>query len=396
MKWNVIIGEAGTGKTWELSKRITEVYDKKISFVVLSATHSAVNNIYTVIHNNFNSSIPRDYFKTLHSFFRINYKTDSLLGPTDKRIQKIFIDEFSLINKKTLKKCLLSLTGSICDEITFCGDPLQLNPVIEDDESILVTRLRKYKNVPISIIIHVEFNLISSDLFKISNKTILKEQHRANDNCIKILHDIYQNKNYKQHFISIEEVLNKLLKEKDNVIYLASTYAMLQIVWNMIYNNNKEKYTDIIKQKPTNGNDFTTLYLYSGMKIIATQTDENYYNGEELVYDNFDQDLMIINAKNSKNEYITIAQNENNIFPISPVFLSTVHKSQGKGYDNVIICVDNLFEITMLYTAITRARKNIYFYTKQYSKREQTLEMSAHVDEWNELKKYISETVLSE
>ena len=56
--------------------------------------------------------------------------------------------------------------------------------------------------------------------------------------------------------------------------------------------------------------------------------------------------------------------NSNGKVPIvMPSYLYTFHKSQGLEFDNVAICIDDLFDFSMLYTGITRARKNVIFFT---------------------------------
>ena len=87
-----------------------------------------------------------------------------------------------------------------------------------------------------------------------------------------------------------------------------------------------------------------------------------------------------------------IEDGPNSYYPILPANMITVHRSQGKGYDNVIICVDNLFDICMLYTAVTRARKEVLFYSTIATSRNDyvsTLLDNAHCDEFNMLQDVI-------
>ena len=46
-----------------------------------------------------------------------------------------------------------------------------------------------------------------------------------------------------------------------------------------------------------------------------------------------------------------------------PGYLYTFHKCQGLEFDDVAICLDDLFAFPMLYTGMTRAKKNIHFFT---------------------------------
>ena len=56
--------------------------------------------------------------------------------------------------------------------------------------------------------------------------------------------------------------------------------------------------------------------------------------------------------------------NDKHIFPVGPYNLLTVHKSQGYTLENVIVCIDNMFEVSMMYTAATRASNSLMFYSK--------------------------------
>jgi ATP-dependent exoDNAse (exonuclease V) alpha subunit len=47
--------------------------------------------------------------------------------------------------------------------------------------------------------------------------------------------------------------------------------------------------------------------------------------------------------------------------PLLPHNFLTIHKAQGLGFDKVVVILDDMFEITMLYTAMTRARKELKF-----------------------------------
>ena len=66
---------------------------------------------------------------------------------------------------------------------------------------------------------------------------------------------------------------------------------------------------------------------------------------------------------------------------ILPKKFITAHKSQGKSFDKICVILDEMFDISMLYTILTRARskiyftydnieniKNLYFYTKCFVK----------------------------
>ena len=56
---------------------------------------------------------------------------------------------------------------------------------------------------------------------------------------------------------------------------------------------------------------------------------------------------------------------KNKFFPLAPYQFMTIHKAQGMGFDEVIIICEELFQLGMLYTAITRARHKVMFYVSE-------------------------------
>ena len=79
--------------------------------------------------------------------------------------------------------------------------------------------------------------------------------------------------------------------------------------------------------------------------------------------------------------------NSGEYYPISPSFLLTIHKSQGRSIDNIIVCIDDLFDVSMMYTAITRAKNNLLFYSKETddNKRITTLIKNAYINDFKQL-----------
>lgn len=123
MLYAIIYGNAGTGKTYYLADQILKC-SLKCEYVVLAATHAALENIYSICRN-INPSIKHKRFYTLYSFFRIDYINENVLGPIDYNIPEvIFIDEFSLINKTLLQKCISTLDGTNVKKMILCGDIL--------------------------------------------------------------------------------------------------------------------------------------------------------------------------------------------------------------------------------------------------------------------------------
>ena len=124
-----------------------------------------------------------------------------------------------------------------------------------------------------------------------------------------------------------------------------------------------------------------------------------------MVFDCFVEDdgpaLRCYNESTRKTVIVKAINDKANFamyYPVAPSELLTFHRSQGKSIDNVIICIDNLFEASMLYTGITRARSSVMFHTdkanrtaaknKLYENKSlnEILFDAAMIDDYNQMK----------
>ena len=125
---------------------------------------------------------------------------------------------------------------------------------------------------------------------------------------------------------------------------------------------------------------------------MVTRTFDIFYNTEVLTFVKLIDNIYLQCLREDGTMVIMekIPDDYNNKFyPISPANILTIHKSQGKSIDNVILCVDDLFDIAMFYTGVTRAINDIVFYTRTNDIK--TLFENAYVKEINELNNLIYE-----
>ena len=373
----IIYGVAGTGKSTYLAELIRK---EKRSFIVLAATHAAVDNIYRIV-----GSIDRKYFTTLYSYFRIDYINNIVKGAI-KHVDAIYIDEFSLLNKHLFTTCLKKTPKS---EFILCGDPLQLNAIYDDNESITFNELRKLKGLSPLAVEHYHLGVFGIPEVKKAKKTVLKTIYRNEDVVRNIMNKIFidNDDSYDKYpFIPFNDVIYKLNHPNYNYVVLASKYSILQEVYNELNLISKDKYTVTIKQKGLNG--FSKLYLYENQELIITENTKQYYNGQRVYFADYNQHEDSIYVKTDKGEILKVVKIMYD-FPLIPSNLLTIHKSQGVTLDYVILCINDLFDASMLYTALTRARKEIYFYTRNeqtYEEKVKILFDNAYVDVHNELK----------
>lgn len=366
----LIIGKAGCGKSFYLGDLINKTYMQTNNFIVIAFTHSAVDTI----RNKCNSQIPMNKFKTFHSFFQIDWKQNIINFNNKHKYDYIFIDEFSLIDKKLFKQCLLRL--NLNTKIIISGDIFQLPCININKTYISYKKLLKYfdklsdknyiNNDIIRVIKHYENSILSLKCLKNSIRITLKENKRSNKDILNMIEKCFDNKIYVDYkFITFDSIRNKILNE--NYVFISSTYKQLQKIHILIRDN----YDFSLKQNISYSYGLKELRLKIGEWIYTTTNTDNYHNGELLQIVNYINDKIIcVDILNQQKiiEQISINECYENsplYYPILPEYLLTIHKSQGKTILNVILSIDNLFEFTMLYTGISRASNNILFYSEK-------------------------------
>ena len=475
IKITTIYGKAGTGKSTYLAKLINTCHKSSKDFIVLTSTHSSLNTIYSICKST-NQLIPRNNFKTIYSYFRIDYENNTLKGTIADLPEFIFIDEFSLINKLIFKLILNHIKYKIKSPtyeynklyLTIAGDVLQLNSIYNEKQFISFSKIRKYMKFDtidsVNVLEHLHLSIFGMKTIMNSNIKRLMNNYRSASNVMEVLRNIYnKNVDYEYKFINNLGIVNKAI---NGYVFLSSKYSILQDIYDRIakywksngikisckdidnsdnnndndnddcddvndINNNYDKndvndindnidknkydYNDInnkhnknsnkiitldssklieIEQKVNSNYGFKQLYLYEDMKIIATKTSKTkntnneptYYNGEELVFTGeIECDMLKCINSNNDEVYITKeCENNESYYPIMPANLLTIHKSQGKSLDKVCVCIDELFDMSMLYTAITRCRNDLIFYSKNINKVGELMK-NAFVDDVNKL-----------
>lgn len=403
-----IYGKAGTGKSSTLAKIISNCINNKQTYKVLASTHSAVDNIYQITKE-LNKDVDRTNFKTIYSFFRINYIDNILLG-CDQLPNYLIFDEFSLINKYAFKNIVRHLIHKTKESnqmihIIFAGDPLQLNSVYDKNQKISFKKLRtlnKLHPCSINVMEHMHLSIFGSKFLMKHKKKELTKNYRSNDIVIKTLNAIYnKDDSFRYKFIDTSGVLKLLLN--DSFVLLASKYIIIQRVYDQLAKRWRDQGKEVttIEQNISFEIGLKRLYVYPGIKLITTSTQKcsnpAYYNGQEITCtdiitsSNHDTDILVCNSNGvdiciSKEQ---LFDNDVYYFPVLPANMITVHKSQGRSIQNVIVCIDELFDMSMLYTAITRARNGVLFYSTSSNPLE-TLFKNAYIDEYKEMNELLS------
>ena len=388
MKIKFIIGQAGTAKTTNLMKIAFKLFTQRKSFICLAYTHSAVHNMIEKFKKNslntkFEDSVINRFFKTIHSYLgiiptEIGYCfQNSNFEPHDY----ILIDEFSLIDLDTLNYLLDKLKLFKDINLIFAGDILQLNPV--NTNPIISYELFKKidikTDISSAILVgkHLSNNIYSNPIYTTSDRLILTKNFRFGTNVMNILDKAIKN-DYGTIYRYNDQMIKKFIV--DGYVVVSSKYKNLQKIYS---------YTQNIKSDLSNSTILSRIgEINIDKKMILTKNiNKNFTNGQivQVYLTDKDDEIKIKNDqyeviikksdprsdntldyseetedkkmfKNTKSKI-----NNSKSFPLLPLNFYSIFKAQGKSFDNVIVVLDDLFEITMLYTGITRAKNNVIF-----------------------------------
>lgn len=340
-----VLGKAGTGKTTTI---LNSLKDMKGKILCIAYTHSAVENLRSKSENK-NQWV----FMTIHKYLKLPINKIIYRKLKEyERFDYIVIDEVSLIPLNIID-ILFNLTNYFKEtKFIFIGDLLQL-PCINKDKKLLNIghkALKKYpgfKNVICSLdnclnlVLYLNDTIYFNEYFMNNDKMILTYNYRNNEYVQSIINELIGNivpeeelkKNIKKYMININELGQEQFKD---YVKLASRYKYLKTLYSV---------SNIMKDDEKCVNcKIGEIFIKNGDILVANENieDMDLVNGEEYIIENVDDELLMFNIKK-----------------FLPYNYLTIHKSQGKTLDKIIVCIDDLFEISMFYTALTRAKTDI-------------------------------------
>lgn len=337
-------------------------------------THSAVNNLKEKAKDMKNVR-----FMTIHKMLGIGIDTiiKRKLIKSFVDIELIIIDEFTLIPLDILDY-LFELTELYQDiKFVFVGDFIQLPSIEQSKQPINLSLLtdEKFKSLSlpfrqtIRIADHLSNSCYVDQHFKQADKLVLMHNYRNGTHVNEILNDAldYKFEVLRVNSIKDRRTINKLIG--DGYIVISSMYEHLSLINNLYLNITKNK-NDENADLGTKGQNENNENSRSNTNLIKTKIGLSSINQDFILNENMSNDYVngdvvkVVEILNEgqcmikKGELEPIMINMNVLLPFNFI---TVHKSQGRTYDKVLIILDDLFEITMLYTAITRARDDVRF-----------------------------------
>ncbi len=370
-----ITGSAGTGKSTLLRYFVKNIQN---STVVIAPTGVSALNVGG---------------QTIHSFFRFSPDVtldkiviDKRLQSVIKKIDSIVIDEISMVRSDIFDCIDKSLRlHSLCDEpfggkrLILFGDLFQLPPILKRDE------------MEIFLDIYNSQYFFDSKAYRVGNFSILelkKIYRQKNTKFINLLNRI-RTATYIDEDL---DLINKHVVKYNNTdvdnssIYITTTNNKAEDINNknlekingLEYIFNAEARGSIYEREfPAN----KVLKLKVGAKVMITVNDsplKRYVNGTIGIIKSIDSIMntihIDINGKtvklekyewkkytyrfNEKSEKIEAEEVGSFVqFPILLAYAITIHKSQGKQFDNIILDTDRgIFATGQFYVAISRVK----------------------------------------
>ncbi len=419
--FSIISGGPGTGKTTTVAKILLlhNHINPEIRIAIAAPTGKAASRLNESLTKTINSleNIPEDTKRklldikatTIHRLLKVKAFEKGYFYNSDNQLKEdlIIIDESSMIDAAMM--CDIMSAISPDSKLVLVGDKNQLNSIeagsifgdlsnitelsnnISEDDYSFFNSFFDEENSPISqeyisnnhlaIADNITELLVSyrfdkdSDIGKFSNliingvsdKSRLVEPFRicrTDDQCVKII-DSFNDNELKKYLGYYEDIVKEqdLPKAFDKLGKVMILCAVVEGKYGIKYFNNLVG-NHLRNKKLINPQG----RFYDGQNIMITSNDYslNLFNG----------DIGIVRSKNK--ELLAFFKDENGEireYPVSSisnfetVYAMTIHKSQGSEYENIIIILPEdkdhqLLSREIIYTAITRAKKNVVIIAK--------------------------------
>lgn len=381
-KKNVFLtGGAGVGKSY-LTKEIIEYYkDEGKNVITLGSTGIAAVNVggYT-IHSFLGFGICSD-FNELKKFDRkIRRKLKEVYGIL-KKCDLLVIDEISMVSANLLEMILYRLRESkFRGRVLLVGDFFQLPPVIKkrDENTLFDEFVYAFESSAWGFLNLLTVELMVPKRAKDYEFVKILKKIRIGE-CDEEVTEFLQNILIKNNFKDLDAtVLFGTNREADayneaNLARLKTPLHILKAQMEVFDEKlNNQKLQTWIRNLPVD----VELKLKIDSKVLfRANKRESFYNGERGRVVAVEGDFVVVEKDNGsyvnveRNDYklsmIYYDENEDDLieevlavfsqYPLKSAYGITIHKSQGMSIDKLICNVNNIFEKSQFYVAISRA-----------------------------------------
>lgn len=386
-KLSIITGGPGSGKT-TIIKIISDIYGclyPKNNQTFLAPTGRASRRITESTQN------PA---QTIHAKFELSvHDGDNEYTENRRYIEEglVVVDEFSMVDmmlaellfRSVSNECQMVIVGDI-NQLMSVGAGAVLNDLIASG-CIPVAKLR---------FSHRQAN---GSLIAENAELIVKGETDLFEGPDFVIND-YDLSNTEEMMLKIEDdMVKSVLKEikkfgKENVVCLCpykkhagGVYSMnrrLQAELNPLTKGEKE-----IKL-------LNDMYAHEGDIVMHLKNSDDVLNGDigvvKSVYVDGKDVCMICHYTDAEGNIAEVEYSKDNIEEVTLAYAMTVHKSQGSEYASVVTCLTDFHSVAkkrnLIYTAITRAKKNVKVFCSRKALNEAILNNA--VEERNTLLAY--------
>ncbi len=374
----LLTGGGGVGKSYLSEKLAKKAKKEAKQVVVLGSTGvSAVNVNGQTIHSFFAFGISGS-LEELKKHDKYNKNRLPEIKKILSRCDLLIIDEISMVSSSLLDMIQYRLRNSgFSGRILFVGDFFQLPPVFKKRSDSLLdsngyafeSSAWEYLN-PIVIELSETKRTKDRYFFKILSKirwAIIDDEAveylrklRGNGDMLNSDATVLFARNAEADKMNLKKL--KELKGEEVLIKAKQTLHVKSLHENKI--NNWKKSLPVPSE----------LVLKIGAKVLfCTNKWQKYYNGERGIVREIGDDYVLVEKEDDfvRVDRMEYTMSENIVlndkldekplvsieqFPLKLAYAITIHKSQGMSIDELVCNIDNIFEKSQFYVAISRAK----------------------------------------
>ena len=323
----LLMGRAGTGKSYVLRGIYDKMIDDKKNVVCSAFTHKAKKHLKNGM--------------TLHKMFGFDINGKRSHKTNFGKVDAVIIDEVSMM-PLMFYDALISLKRSHPHiQLIVCGDFNQLQPVNEENINFLNLRVL-YDLCPNKLTLKVNKRVQDKgqEFFEVMEKALNGEEFKLPTTAEPMdLNICYTNKTRK--------IVNRklMIKERGDVYKTLSREPMG---------------ADYKHQKLKSFGNSQTIYLYEGLPLLCKggKNVGELSNGDLLRVEAYN-DNEVVMKRTADDTIHTVKLNDMFIFSFYPAYCLTVHSAQGDTIDKpyAIYDMERFPSVNMTYTALSRSTK---------------------------------------
>jgi len=360
---NLLVGYAGTGKSFSTKALLNMLNDNLITYTLMSPTGKAAKVLSE------NSGYPAT---TIHRGLKYKPSEGFYFNMNNKLPQDvIIIDEFSMIDIFLLRDLLRAIDDD--SKIIFIGDPAQIPSVSMGNVAF---DMLESKKIPTSRLTKV-FRYGEGGLSYVATKIRAGERYLKSNDKVQSYGEksdyVFINAPQESSLEIMERLYNKLLNNGvkiDDIMVLSAMnkgeYGVNKInnvIQSFVNPENKDK-KEISSRR---NNDIVifregdkVMQIKNNYKALTPEENEtDIYNGDTGIITNVKDDSIIVNYGDKNIEY-----SKNELDQLTLAYAMTLHKCQGSGFKYIILITPKahtyMLDRNLLYVAITRTKELIY------------------------------------